>query len=111
CLVGVRRFELPTPTSLTWCANRAALHPEPSFKADSPQMGCNINDYLRFTKARNLIGRFAKLLFVFCMEKGLNCDLRIKGLVGFRIRRIIATIMVWPSFEEVEVAYYADAGI
>ena len=26
--VGVRRFELPTPTSLTWCANRAALHPE-----------------------------------------------------------------------------------
>ncbi len=27
-LVGVRRFELPTPTSLTWCANRAALHPE-----------------------------------------------------------------------------------
>lgn len=26
--VGVRRFELPAPTSLTWCANRAALHPE-----------------------------------------------------------------------------------
>jgi hypothetical protein len=24
--VEVRRFELPTPTSLTWCANRAALH-------------------------------------------------------------------------------------
>ena len=28
CQVGVRRFELPAPTSLTWCANRAALHPE-----------------------------------------------------------------------------------
>jgi site-specific DNA recombinase len=26
--VEVRRFELPTPTSLTWCANRAALHLE-----------------------------------------------------------------------------------
>ncbi len=27
-LVGVRGFEPPTPTSRTWCANRAALHPE-----------------------------------------------------------------------------------
>ena len=42
CQVGVRRFELPAPTSLTWCANRAALHPELcstlcpcSFKIDS----------------------------------------------------------------------------
>ena len=27
-LVGVTGFEPATPTSLTWCANRAALHPE-----------------------------------------------------------------------------------
>ncbi len=40
--VGVRRFELPTPTSLTWCANRAALHPETSkhfnFKTHEPKL-------------------------------------------------------------------------
>ncbi len=29
-MVGMTGFEPATPTSLTWCANRAALHPEKS---------------------------------------------------------------------------------
>ena len=55
--VGVRRFELLTPTSLTWCANRAALHPEHLKKpvcveccgSESFNSGANINFYLSIT--------------------------------------------------------------
>ena len=34
--VGVRRFELPTPTSLTWCANPDSIAPVVAFRRGRP---------------------------------------------------------------------------
>lgn len=60
--VGVRRFELPAPTSLTWCANRTALHPDTSWYVisnDRSRTICSTCSFVRQAGLRSIFRSFS----------------------------------------------------